>query len=414
MVDGSSTGAGRSTHRRSAARATVTRRGRHARSAVALAAIVVAVVAAIAVRTVTSSGPRAVATTTIGGEAAPGPADTARPHIWLSVTEVPASGAAMVAVVVNPTPVGLTFGVRGSVERWTGRSWVSFANWYVSLDSWGGFGDITAKDEAVYAIALDVRPHAIGGGEYFTTPRLAPGWYRVGYPGTGRMSSAWGIFHVSSRALRPVPVTNPHGASITVSPALLPPVGGEQHIGGKLPSAGVQTAGDLRRFDDHLASTVEIQGWTGRRWLDRVTLHVHPPVAGSGQTGEVAVTVGHLAPGTYRIVRHSATAGELTRVFGVTTIAPRSAVEPTRRAVPSEFRPACGHPGAEVEIREVPVTVSHAACELDGVVLNDGRYGGATDTIPSGAISTSRGLRLSVDPRNEDVTVTAQGRPGNA
>jgi hypothetical protein len=47
-------------------------------------------------------------------------------------------------------------------------------------------------------------------------------------------------------------------------------------------------------------------------------------------------------------------------------------------AVPPEFRAACGHPGAHVTVRKVPVTVSHAHCNLTGVMISYPGYGGAT------------------------------------
>jgi hypothetical protein len=47
-------------------------------------------------------------------------------------------------------------------------------------------------------------------------------------------------------------------------------------------------------------------------------------------------------------------------------------------AIPPEFRAACGHPGAQVEARKVPVTISHAACDLTGVAISYRNRGGAT------------------------------------
>jgi hypothetical protein len=35
--------------------------------------------------------------------------------------------------------------------------------------------------------------------------------------------------------------------------------------------------------------------------------------------------------------------------------------------VPVEFRHACGRPGSHVVVRHLPVTISHAACDLTGV-----------------------------------------------
>ena len=40
-----------------------------------------------------------------------------------------------------------------------------------------------------------------------------------------------------------------------------------------------------------------------------------------------------------------------------------------RAVIPPEFRAACGHPGAQVQVRKVPVTIPHAACDLTGVAI---------------------------------------------
>lgn len=80
-------------------------------------------------------------------------------------------------------------------------------------------------------------------------------------------------------------------------------------------------------------------------------------------------------------------------------------------AVPPEFRPACGRPGSRVLVRQVPVTISHALCDLTGVSLSYPGHGGATVTAPPGhVIYNSQGFRLEVDARTRDVTITVTGR----
>jgi hypothetical protein len=86
----------------------------------------------------------------------------------------------------------------------------------------------------------------------------------------------------------------------------------------------------------------------------------------------------------------------------------------SRSAVPPEFRPACGHPGAHVPVRKVPVTIRHADCDLTGVVITYRNYGGATVPRGSGGVGTSSGFTLTVHPGTLDVSVTATGPPGNA
>jgi hypothetical protein len=102
-------------------------------------------------------------------------------------------------------------------------------------------------------------------------------------------------------------------------------------------------------------------------------------------------------------------------VMVVTMVACGSSPQSPRPAVPPQFRAACGHPGAHVTVRKVPVTISHAACDLTGVVITSPGYGGAT--VPRGrggiGIGNSLGFTLTVHPGTLDVTVNATGTPGN-
>ena len=96
---------------------------------------------------------------------------------------------------------------------------------------------------------------------------------------------------------------------------------------------------------------------------------------------------------------------------------PASPAAPAARpAIPPEFRAACGHPGAQVEVRTVPVTISHAACDLTGVAISYRNRGGAT--VPHGGggtgIGNSDGFELTVHPGSLDVTITVTGPHGNA
>jgi len=83
-------------------------------------------------------------------------------------------------------------------------------------------------------------------------------------------------------------------------------------------------------------------------------------------------------------------------------------------AVPPEFRPACGHPGSRVIVRQVPVTIPHALCDLTGVTLSYPGHGGAAVTAPGYMVANSKGFRLEVDAHSLDVTVTVSGPAGNA
>jgi len=93
-----------------------------------------------------------------------------------------------------------------------------------------------------------------------------------------------------------------------------------------------------------------------------------------------------------------------------------STLPAVRPAIPPEFRAACGHPGAKVEVRTVPVTISHADCDLAGVAISYRNRGGAT--VPHGGggtgIGNSSGFELTVHPGSLDVTITVTGPAGNA
>jgi hypothetical protein len=83
--------------------------------------------------------------------------------------------------------------------------------------------------------------------------------------------------------------------------------------------------------------------------------------------------------------------------------------------VPPEFRPACGHPGSKVTVRQVPVTVPHALCDLTGVILSYPGHGGAeVRDIPGRGVGNSKGIQVEVDAHTMDVTVTLSGLRRNA
>jgi hypothetical protein len=84
--------------------------------------------------------------------------------------------------------------------------------------------------------------------------------------------------------------------------------------------------------------------------------------------------------------------------------------QPDPDVVPEEFRPACGHPGAHVIIRDFPVTIPHARCDLTGVALSYPRHGGATVPAEASGISNSMGFRLTVYEGTLDVTVDVRLR----
>lgn len=78
-------------------------------------------------------------------------------------------------------------------------------------------------------------------------------------------------------------------------------------------------------------------------------------------------------------------------------------------AVPPEFRPACGRPGSRVTVRQVPVKVQHALCDLTGVTLSYPGHGGAVVPSPGEGVGNSMGCQIEVDAHTLDVTITVTG-----
>ena len=83
-------------------------------------------------------------------------------------------------------------------------------------------------------------------------------------------------------------------------------------------------------------------------------------------------------------------------------------------AVPPEFRPACGRPGSRVTVRQVPVTVPHALCDLTGVTLAYPGHGGAVVPSSGKGVVNSKGCQIEVDAQTLDVTITVSGLRHNA
>jgi hypothetical protein len=78
-------------------------------------------------------------------------------------------------------------------------------------------------------------------------------------------------------------------------------------------------------------------------------------------------------------------------------------------AIPPEFRPACGRPGSHVIVRQVPVTIPHALCDLTGVRLSYPRHGGAITPRPGHGIGSSLGFQVEVNRLTLDVTIRVRG-----
>lgn len=241
------------------------------------------------------------------------PPDSVRPgmpYLWLSSTTLPPSGGPVAVAVMNPTDIGLSYGVIGSFEHWNGNAWVSVGSWTGSLDQWGRFGGVShSTSEIVPAIGLGAGAHGVGTVEYTDLPSLAPGWYRLG------VGKAYGAVHVVAGAATPI-LTNP--PTLTVNPELVATTGGVLGLDGFPPSNGVQTLAGVEQFNDQLSPSVDLQRLDGKTWVRVAGLTAtKPPPSYIEHPAGVAVTIPALAPGAYRLLRHSPTAGDLVRQFWV-------------------------------------------------------------------------------------------------
>lgn len=232
------------------------------------------------------------------------------PYLWLSSTAVPPGGGPLAVAVMNPTDTGMSYGVLGSFEHWNGNAWVSAGSWTGSLDQWGRFGSVSHSTSGLIpAIGLGAGAHGVGTVEYTNLPSLTPGWYRLG------VGKAYGAVHVVAGAPTPV-LTNP--PTLTVNPELVATTGGVLGLDGFPPNNGVQTLAQVNQFNDQLAPSVVLQRLDGTTWVPVASLTAtKPPPPYIEHPAGVAVTIPALAPGAYRLVRRSPTAGDLVRQFWV-------------------------------------------------------------------------------------------------
>lgn len=255
--------------------------------------------------------------TTTTRPATPPPVSHQTPYIWLSSTRIPTATTPLAAMVINPTsaPTGI-YGVAGTFERWTGRSWAPAGTWRSSLDQWGGFGSVGAPhSNAVLTIGLSAAAHATGAVEYFETPALAPGWYRIGHQ-IGPNQAVFGTFEVSAAFAAPAPVENPVDGRLVANPVLLQPGGGVVHLS-VFPAHGVQTYDEVKAFAHAMDPAVRIERWDGSAWTPYTTLGVQAPAPPRGTPEDLHIAVPAVPAGVYRIVWHSPSAGDLHRLIWI-------------------------------------------------------------------------------------------------
>ncbi|HEX3566742.1 MAG TPA: hypothetical protein VHU17_15345 [Acidimicrobiales bacterium] len=233
----------------------------------------------------------------------------------MSSSVVPVGGSNLAAVVINPTDQKLRYGVAGAFERWSGASWEPAGAWTISLASWGGFGTIVQGEARVKMIGRGSPARGLGSVEYFSLPPLPTGWYRV------RRHQAWGAVEVVDGAPEPPTLDEQSGTrgSVTVRPPLFPPAGGVAHLSGQAPRRyGLTTIDDDRPFYRGFEGPVTLERWQSDGWHTVSTLQTEDPLEPSGHEGNVMVVIPELPVGTYRLVRHHRSVGDLYRVIWIT------------------------------------------------------------------------------------------------
>jgi len=185
------------------------------------------------------------------------------------------------------------------------------------MDQWGGFGSVGAPhSNAVLTNGLSAAAQGTGAVEYFETPRLAPGWYRVGHQ-IGPNHAAFGTFEVSPASPAPARVENPVDDRLVANPILLRPSGGAVHLSVFPAAHGVQTYDEVKAFAHAMDPTAHLERWDGSTWTPYTILRVKAPVPPRGTPEDLHIVVPAVPPGAYRIVWHSPSAGDLHRVIWV-------------------------------------------------------------------------------------------------
>jgi hypothetical protein len=118
--------------------------------------------------------------------------------------------------------------------------------------------------------------------------------------------------------------------------------------------------------------------------------------------------------GTRASTRGTVAAALLAGCAALVACSSPGAAKPDLSKVPQEFRAACGHPGAQVTVKTVPVTVRHADCDLTGVTIyHDAAYARVPEPgkTASMIVDTFKldpppsGIWVAVDATTLDVTV---------
>jgi hypothetical protein len=205
--------------------------------------------------------------------------------------------------LVDREGVQATFGVHATVDRWDGSEWVPYGELVMCMDHWHCTARIQSPGEieGVPDIGLSARPGTPGPIERFTTAGLDAGWYRVSQTANEGIV-ARGIFEVAPQASPPTPLWSVDVPAISISPALLPPEGGEIYLYPLVPpgSDGSLSREDMQRAVEGLSESARIEQWDGSAWVNVASVDLHQV---SGDDLPRTAVLRPLDEGEYRLVR---------------------------------------------------------------------------------------------------------------
>ena len=192
------------------------------------------------------------------------------PHLVLSPSTVPRSGAALTVTSVNPTARALSYGLPATLDRWNGTSWTPYRKAVIGMANASGASSLFPLDATLTTPAIGISAPAHGSGAVLQVrlPPLPAGFYRLSQDFTqgqndshgkgdqtrGRLN---GIFEVrpSDGPLSPPPAVDTHQPNIQVSPA-------QVRSGGQVTLTVVNPLGEEITFNHY--GTVD--RWAGAVW----------------------------------------------------------------------------------------------------------------------------------------------------
>jgi hypothetical protein len=270
-----------------------------------------------------ADGERETATTLalVDSEVAAPPSDEGAIHLHLSDTVLPASGADLVAVLVNEGSESPTFGVAAALDRWDGTSWQVMTPISTCLDFWFCIAPLDAP-VGVRAIGIPARPGSSGPTEWVRVEGLEPGWYRLRKT-ANEGDVATGTFRVVDADLATVDFGDVTASKLSISPAV--------H------RTACQTASctvmidvtingpeaakiDPESYETLLDPAARLDRWHGDRWTPAGVLDFSIETVANwpDQPGRrLGRLPDGLTPGAYRVARTTPDGAEIRGVFFV-------------------------------------------------------------------------------------------------